>query len=424
MKDQLENSIKKSLEGFEAPYNPAAWDTMRAKLDATRPTTTAKPTGKTGWWIAASIVVVGISVISYNAFRSEETTQTAQETVEQNTEQQLTNENVNSNSTVQSTTTTVDASENQTPSVENNASANSTPSMNTNHIEFVSNQVNGGNQEVNTNVHNEAESANSTSSNTNHASNAPIAFPAINNVCQNDVITIDNTNNERMIVSGPDLHFIIPANESRKIRVKSAGNHKMMVNSSEAEFNVNEAPQADFNFDQLTKFENGLPTTIVETSSLGVSHEWVINGNKYTGTSAKGHFYTKGTHDVTLVVENSYGCKTSVTKPVYVEESYNLMAMNSFRPHSLDPTTNTFMPYALKERDVNFTLIIIDPKDGQVIYETSNATEGWNGIDRRTGQLVPMEKIYIWKVTIEKLAPGENQNEYSGQVIPVNSSNH
>ena len=94
------------------------------------------------------------------------------------------------------------------------------------------------------------------------------------------------------------------------------------------------------------------------------------------------------------------------------------MAMNSFVPTDVDPAINTFMPYSLKVRGDDFHMIIIDPADGHLIYETKDASKGWDGIDKQTGAMVKYESAYIWKVTIENRQIGESP-EYAGTVVPL-----
>jgi hypothetical protein len=92
------------------------------------------------------------------------------------------------------------------------------------------------------------------------------------------------------------------------------------------------------------------------------------------------------------------------------------MAVDAFSPLSNDPRKNTFMPYALKERNTGFTLTIIDPKTGGVVYTTKNASEGWDGIDSRTGNLAISGTNYIWKVILTNPLPGE-ADSYKGILI-------
>ena len=74
------------------------------------------------------------------------------------------------------------------------------------------------------------------------------------------------------------------------------------------------------------------------------------------------------------------------------------------------------MPFALTQRDVNFTLTIVDPRDNSVVYSTQDATKGWDGTDQRTGSMTPSETVYIWKVQLENPLPNERQ-VYAGTVV-------
>ena len=67
---------------------------------------------------------------------------------------------------------------------------------------------------------------------------------------------------------------------------------------------------------------------------------------------------------------------------------------------------------------LKFTLLILDPKDGGVMYQTEDASQPWNGIDKRTGQLSPSNQAYIWKVRISNPLPGESP-EYKGTITKL-----
>ena len=74
------------------------------------------------------------------------------------------------------------------------------------------------------------------------------------------------------------------------------------------------------------------------------------------------------------------------------------------------------MPYALTKRDAAFKMIIIDPSNGAVIFETMNADQPWTGINKNTGELVEDKKSYVWKVVLQNPEKGESP-EYMGTVI-------
>ena len=74
------------------------------------------------------------------------------------------------------------------------------------------------------------------------------------------------------------------------------------------------------------------------------------------------------------------------------------------------------MPFALTIRNVKFNMVILDPKNGGIMYQTNDSNQPWDGIDKRTGNLVPPNENCIWKVDIENPEPGENSH-YKGVIV-------
>ena len=113
---------------------------------------------------------------------------------------------------------------------------------------------------------------------------------------------------------------------------------------------------------------------------------------------------------------NDLACKTTITKTISVENDYNLLAVNAFDPFSNDIRKSTFMPFALLKRGTQFTLIIIDPSDGGIVFSSSDASNAWDGNDKRNGKMVAPNKAFIWKVTISNPEQKEKQ-EYKGTIV-------
>lgn len=439
MKDHLEQSIKESLQGFEAPYNPAAWDAMRAQLDAKMPVNPFPKGGATKWYIAAA-AIVGVGVGSYFLLNSNDESNTngapteqasenekisdAQNAVETSTDHLTATERTNSNPEIGNVNSPTGTASPQGGNASNPGS-NPSNGNNTANSNGIGGVTNTGNPSA-TNNNSSQQGSNVTQNGGNEIQLPELKLPKLEDVCQNTVITITNNNNVPLILIGPGVYQMIPAKETSKIRMKKVGDYHVSEYKNEkgkhVEFEVKEAPAIDFVIDPMTKFEAGLPTTKLSANVPGTNYEWIINGERIYGAEADAHFYRQGTNDVTLVVTGSNGCESLLTKSVYVEDNYNLMAPTSFRPLSSDPAVNTFIPYALKERHTNFQMIIIDPTDGHVLFETKDAEMGWDGIDRKTGQLVAFDRVYVWKVTLDKAAKFEQRTDYSGQVIPVRAN--
>ncbi len=432
MKDTFEKNIKQSLENHEMPYNASAWNAMQAKLDVVKPVSSLPGSGLK-WFIgAASVVVIG--VVSYFAVTS----------TNSNPENTAVNAVVSENQTDDATTTTSEVKENLTKNttqttVENDAvetvEAVNTPKPSNpaskNEINpFSSNGSIGGNGEGNGTYFGagnentgtgEGKSNTIRSSNESNTTTKNVVLPQINDLCEGEVVTVENTNDAPLLISGPELYFTIPANATRKVRVNAEGLHTVaLLSNKEAQstFFVNKAPFVDFTIDSDTKFEAGLPTTKLETMVSGSEFNWIIGSRRITDRKVNAHLFKAGDHDVTLTVKGLNGCSNSLTKTIHIDEKYNLMAVNSFVPQDSDPRNNTFMPFALTQRDVKFTMIIIDPTDGHIVYQTNNASNGWDGTDKTTGQQVNYEISYIWKVVIENAEPGED-NEYAGNITPI-----
>ena len=428
MKESIEKSIKNSLENHEMPYNGASWTAMQAKLDAKMP---VQPKSNFKFYVAASaiIVVAVASFVALNNFGNDSTEEIVKSA--QNVDSNVISESnkIENNTTPEIKTNTDDVSTVLTNEIVNQESDsdNSQHSTQANPIDnsSVSEQSQRNAYPIavfDSNDHNAIGSGDSDVSR-NEITSKPIILPTISNVCEGDVIKVENKNNVALVIEGNDLHFIVPANSKRTVRTKSTGNHTISAldkndSTKSKSFFVKANPAVDFSIDTDTKFEGGIPSTSVQSIVPGKEFSWIFNGQKTSGRTSTAHFYTKGDHEITLTVKGSNGCAASLTKSIYIDQKYNLMAVNSFMPASTDFRKNTFMPYALTERDTKFTLIIIDPIDGHVVYQTNDATAGWNGTDISNGSLVSYESAYIWKVILENPEVNEN-NEYVGNIIPI-----
>jgi hypothetical protein len=60
-------------------------------------------------------------------------------------------------------------------------------------------------------------------------------------------------------------------------------------------------------------------------------------------------------------------------------------------------------------------MIIMDPKSGETIFKTSDASSPWNGIDPRTNTYVTSGSTYVWKVKLFKPELNES-SDYRGTI--------
>lgn len=423
MKTKFENSIKESLEQFELPYDASAWTALSQKLDVLQPVSAPKSNllstnGK--WFLAAGIVTIA-ATITYFVSRPDTTVDAAKEktvAVVKNNSNQTGIETTTSNGT---NPTKINSNQSEpTNSTDKSTFANQaqktlkgteTKESTTSNSENSS--ANNGSSETGTaNQRNEQN----TNGNGNRPSGpAKIIVPFVSDICLGETISIKNDNTTDLVLYGPSKEYTLKKNSSNKLEFSAPGKYEIISNGQEiASFYVNSLPKLDFTIDYQNQFEDGLPTTKVQTFSDGNSFTWNSERTSKSGKATVFHFFTKGTHDITLKGTSDAGCKAEISKAIEISSDYNLFAPNAFEPSHHDPRRNRFIPNALLVRDTPFTMIIVDPKTGVTLFTTTNAEDGWDGIDRNTGELVD-ENTYVWKVFLKKPIAGE-KSEYSGTV--------
>jgi hypothetical protein len=421
MKEPIEELIKESLGGHEMSYRPEAWDAMRARLDIVSPVATPRSYFK--YYIAAAGLGL-TAVAAFVIFTHESVTEDAiqPQIVQNETNPESTssesNVSVKDNAPTKTSTdgsaTTINTPENSQTSSTN---GNSSTTKENDPIAAV----------VMLNPHGFVNDPNAAPGNPISTSTialptpilAPIVskemiIPVIPGLCMNEPVKVENVNDQMIMILAPDGTLTgVPAGKVIIYQAKMQGMHGIgfMENDdfySESTFNVRQAPDSEFSMDKVNKFSSGVPATHVIANTTSYTYTWKTNTAIVAGAEADLHFYKKGNQTVELTVSNGV-CSSTTEQSIYIEE-YLLMAVNSFDPNGNDPRNRTFMPFALTQRDANFNLVIIDSRDGGIVYETSESDLPWDGIDKRTGKQERGITTYIWKVVLynpELNEPGE-----------------
>lgn len=424
MKDQFEKNFKESLENFELPYDANAWNSLSKKLDLTQPTTATPKSGVSAskWFVAAGIVTIA-SIATYFIVTEnspENNTTLSETTIEATSNETAAQNNENTSETISEQKTDAPSEQDLKSTItEKNSTANKiVRTENPNHIishETITQQkvIEATNVVDHSKIVVQNESPNSTST-------TAIVAPKVADLCMGEFASLKNENGvDLTIITPQNDRLVLRASKSFKFELKEAGRYKIMNGSDEiTHFNVSSAPKIDFSIDEQTQFEDGVPSIPLTTYSEGTLYEWSFEGTKHiqTGKKAAAHFFTKGSKTITLTVENEKGCRSKISKEVSIAEDYMLFAPNAFEPTHSDYRRNKFIPAALLVRDIAFTMIIVDPRSGATVYSTSNANDGWDGIDKNTGDMVTENTTYIWKVSIKNPLPGE-KSDYSGTVV-------
>lgn len=413
MKRDLENKIKESLNDFEMPYDNTAWEKLNRQLDLLKQTNT-KSTIK---WFTVSTLIAVVATLSMYWKTQKDIQQSAGSTKKTETR------NI--------AASTLNTSKNEHPSLLESSTIET-------NIQPISNakQIN---RRITIDNHRSVEPAKISSplpssltpistmpiliNFDEKSANSPTANTSVqvaNLVCIGEKVAISNPSNLKLTINNPagttffsKGTFIAEQEGIYSVEYWEQGQIVTKKVQSVA------VPKVDFSIEDQNTYDKGLPIVNLATKAAGtITWELEKQGKLPSTEEISVRYFKKGSYAVTLSVQHPTGCKSTVNKSVYIEEDYNLLAVTGFDPSSNDARKNVFMPYALTQRAVHFDMIIIDSQNGEIVFETNDANNPWNGINRRTGQLVESKKVFVWKVTLHTTEKGES-SEYKGAITRI-----
>ena len=208
----------------------------------------------------------------------------------------------------------------------------------------------------------------------------------------------------------PEHTFTKPGNYQVMLSMSAAGVGTIHNKPSSDIIVIHEAPKASFNA-QKQEFEGHIPSIHFENRSNGAKqYHWDFGDGSTSVVAHPDHIYkNKGNYTVKLTVTSDQGCVDVHEREVRIDNDYNLDAPKAFAPSAAE----TFMPEALRTLGVKFHLMVYT-LDGQLVYETSDATKPWTGRFNNRGEVMPVGE-FVWVVDVrERLHLDET---YTGKVI-------
>lgn len=431
MSNKLENKFKEQLENYEAPHDGSAWDSFEKKLDAKAATSGNSNILKTV--VAVGILTVAsVGIFFYSSDSNDvETKYTKESTVEEKVESKETeNDSENYQGIKEKTDQNLEESKSDVNIASDDKTSDKESKDSSPVNEGKESELSEGRNTVTSEEQDKTHKVDKEHGNTEENSNKEdtkikrrfvSGVVSEKEVCKGEYITIENNHDEgfvRLLFGITDL--TIPPKQFTKLKVDQSGVLNFIDNEEKSiekvQIIAHELPEVDFNY-EANVYEKGVP--IVELRAFGSfdKYIWTLNGNKKAeGKVAGVNIYDKGEHIFKLEVVDHNGCKGSSSRDIRVEKDYNLMAPSAFSPQSNDRRKNTFIPYALTERDVQFEFVVIDPKTHAVVFKSNDKNNPWDGRDQRTGKMTPAEKVYMWKVHIQNPLP-EEKAIYAGSVV-------
>lgn len=174
---------------------------------------------------------------------------------------------------------------------------------------------------------------------------------------------------------------------------------------------VYENPIAEFTSDpQPASILNPL-ITFTDQSTDAVEWTWIIaDMDTLFGRDPSYDFANVGTYDVELIVTSIYGCEDSITYPVTIDDNFVFFLPNSFTPNS-DGINDILIPVLQGEDPESYEFSIFN-RWGELIFNTSDSSEGWDG-----NYLASIAKsdVYVWKIRVKDITSNEKK-DYFGHI--------
>jgi hypothetical protein len=410
MKDQLENNFKEALENFSLPYEPGAWSQLNARLNAT-PT----PLYKKSWFkISALFSVIGMAILGFYVNQKEVAEPKKNQLVRENDQQQVESKG---HTTATNTTTAIS---NKKEGTTNPQLSDSKTGVNPISIEKIAALIDQKPTWFDSKAYKFPEYFEPISNEAVAIQEGFISIITKKSLCLNEEMDIENPYKYQLIT-------VVYPNGSQEQLEPQSGVHFTattpgiikVINKNTMEQLTVLAPDNKLYIesDPTLIYEQGIPTVKFTVSGNDQAVSWWSNVKNSDTKNEQYvvHPFKEKQVKVQVNSADKNGCTVSETKTITMKETYNLLAPTGFSPTNIDARLNRFMPYALLQRNTPFELIIIDTKNGATLFQTNDENNAWDGIDRRTGELVPAGSIWAWKVVLKYPQAGENP-EYSGTI--------
>jgi gliding motility-associated-like protein len=182
-------------------------------------------------------------------------------------------------------------------------------------------------------------------------------------------------------------------------------------------FKVFPNPTAKFTAIPLEVFTPSQPTNFSNASVLATKYFWEFGDGGTSTENSPSYIYVKpGEYEIKLTVETPKGCKDTYILPEKVKalDETSVQMPNAFSPDPSGPKGRSYDGNSI-DNDIFHPLIAgaekylfsIYSRWGELLFETNNQEEGWDGYYK--GKLCTQD-VYIWKIAAT-FADGKTYNK-------------
>jgi gliding motility-associated-like protein len=153
------------------------------------------------------------------------------------------------------------------------------------------------------------------------------------------------------------------------------------------------------------------PEVVFQNNSTGANnYVWYFGDSTQSTEINPTHMYPgqAGSYTVTLVASNG-GCTDSVQLVVTIQDIVLFYVPNAFIPDA-DGKNDVFIPVFSSGIDPEDYHLMIFNRWGELIFETHNTTQGWDG--HHKGQGPVKDDVYVWKIEFKETMSAKRQVLY------------
>ena len=154
-----------------------------------------------------------------------------------------------------------------------------------------------------------------------------------------------------------------------------------------------ENPTANFSYNPYAISTLNPEINFINSSTNGNLYLWDFGDSIYSGIESPSHiYYDPGVYDVMLTIEDVNECIDSITKYIVMYYEFVLHVPTAFTPND-DGDNDHFGPQGLRMEKYKSYLFYIYNQWGEIIFESEDINEWWDGADCQNGS-------YAWAIVI------------------------
>ncbi len=232
------------------------------------------------------------------------------------------------------------------------------------------------------------------------------------------LVTTSNLNTPEFLIRAPGLYTVNLTTSDSFL--------PGLIATSQKTFEIYDKPIASFQARPTTVF---VPDTELNTFNFSTGanfYEWDFGDGETSDEREPKHIYKiEGVYDIVLVAgfehDDGIVCTDSVTQKISAKQGGQTKVPNAFTPNPAGPSggfngggsgsggagsfNDVFLPIVKGVEEFNMQIF---DRWGNLIFESNNSNQGWDGYDKN-GRILP-SGVYIYKLTL-RLSDGQRTTQ-------------